>query len=180
MDLSWKLIPLFFYYSAISTGVLFYWRGTWVLLDAYLLPGKPHWSAWASLLIGILGMVICNAYLIWENKNKAIVVNTVQAVNLENHSVESSEINNNERSHNQISYAPKLFINHLCTYYFGFVVVNAWRGLWYLQDLYIVFPSKPLLSPWVSHICGVFALVVLLHFRSVLAPPYCHAKDFKL
>lgn len=179
--------------------VLFYWRGTWILLDSYLFPDQPHWSAWASLLIGMIGMILHNAYLIWLGNpvnSQTDTQNTVQEVELNS---KTSNIslklpageedmdfrsqttgtvqNDNGLRRAKLSFMKSYLINNLKTYYFGFIVVNAWRGLWYCQDLYIIFPDTPMLSPWVSHIGGIIMLMALAHFQSVLAPPYCHMPD---
>lgn len=189
MELNLNLLPLFFKYAAISTGVLFYWRGTWILLDSYLFPGQPHWSAWASLLIGMVGMIAHNLYLIWQGESA--IPMAIQEVDLDNKSITTttafpdddircgaitSVVADGVCSDN-VSVVKKYFVNTLKTYYFGFLVVNAWRGLWYCQDLYIVFPAMPMLSPWVSHICGIIILLSCAHFQSVFAPPYCHLPD---
>ena len=85
MKLSFKLFPVFLQCCAISTGVLFYWRGTWLLLDSYLFPNHPHWSAWASLLIGVFGMIIHQAYSIWSSVDDGDKSTTVvQEINLDN------------------------------------------------------------------------------------------------
>mmetsp|Transcript_17120 Transcript_17120/g.28603 ORF Transcript_17120/g.28603 Transcript_17120/m.28603 type:complete len:194 (+) Transcript_17120:155-736(+) len=185
MELIVDLIPYFIKFCIISAGVLFYWRGTWVLLDSYLFPNHPHWSAWASLIIGVLGMVIYHGILMLWRSNKQEESNKISAaqeINLDNGTMEAPL---EEKEGSVGVYVDKLswgyvkaFIrNHLSTYYFGFVVVNAWRGLWYCQDLYIVFPDTPMLSPWSSHIVGIFALIGLGYFKSVLAPPFAHFTD---
>ena len=58
----------------------------------------------------------------------------------------------------------------LHTYVLGFFVVSCWRGVWLLQDIYIL-PNDRLHSAWVSHCVGFGALTLGCHFQSVLAPP---------
>jgi hypothetical protein len=184
-------IPLFIKYSAISTGVLFYWRGTWILLDSYLFPDQPHWSAWASLLIGMLGMIVYMVYLIWVGRlDDSPQAQRVQEIDMGNTCVITTSPPDEETSSiaahvNEIipdndkkcSFMKTYLFNNIKTYYFGFLVVNTWRGLWYCQDLYIVFPNTPILSPWVSHIGGIVMLMALSHFQSVLGPPHSHMPD---
>lgn len=131
----------------------------------------------------------------WLETRPVVTQESVQEVNLDTHSVTSSPCeeaqyetvpttatadvnNNNEAPRCDLFAYIKLYLtNSIKTYYFGFVVVNAWRGLWFFQDLYIVFPDTPMLSPWISHIVGIFVLMVLSHFQSMLGPPYSYLPD---
>ena len=58
---------------------------------------------------------------------------------------------NDNDSRQYVAGYTSLLRNSIWTYVFGFIVVNAWRGLWLCQDLYIVFDELPTLSPWLSH-----------------------------
>lgn len=162
-----------------------------MLMDVYLFPGQPHWSAWASLLIGLFGMIIyhASAGLLQVTDGQSMANNrdldTVQEIDLESKSISmatspddsSRPAPTHDANTNTISYIKTYVVNNLKTYYLGFVVVNAWRGLWFCQDLYVVFPDVPRLSPWVSHLGGILLLLALSHFQSVLGPPYSHLAD---
>mmetsp|Transcript_14263 Transcript_14263/g.23725 ORF Transcript_14263/g.23725 Transcript_14263/m.23725 type:complete len:312 (-) Transcript_14263:1024-1959(-) len=64
----------------------------------------------------------------------------------------------------------------LRTYILAFLAVNCWRGLWLLQDAYLL-PSDLTLSAWTSHLLGCFVLLIVCHFQSSLAPPVTIAHD---
>ena len=42
----------------IGFAVVAFWRGSWGLMDIYLLPGNYEASFWASLLLGIAILII--------------------------------------------------------------------------------------------------------------------------
>ena len=50
-------------------------------------------------------------------------------------------------------------------------VIAFWRGVWYLQDVYLA-PGHATLSPWLSVIAGYALLLALGATRSLLAPPF--------
>ena len=43
--------------TIIAFAVICFWRGTWGLLDLYLLPGNPLWSYWISVALGLFVLV---------------------------------------------------------------------------------------------------------------------------
>jgi hypothetical protein len=69
-----------------------------------------------------------------------------------------------------------LLFSRFESYLLGFCVVNSWRGIWILQDVYLI-PSQRVLSSWVSHIIGTVMLFLLQHFKSVYAPPLVYFQD---
>jgi hypothetical protein len=190
------LIPMYIKFCVISIGVLFYWRGTWLLLDLYLFPDQPDWSAWASLVIGWVGISVHNLSLKLQqgdnnetNKN----VNDVSLkyeIDLESNSIDriaegTPTVMDDMSAAKKVQSITYAFIIGFCTnsfktYYFAFLVVNAWRGIWNCQDLYIVFESIPALSPWLSHLIGVTVLITVGYFQSVLGAPYCFDLDDKV
>lgn len=72
-------------------------------------------------------------------------------------------------------------------YVLGFLVVNCWRGVWLLQDVYILPADSNATddeagtarqhSAWVSHFVGAGVLAATAHLKSVLAPPGVQAND---
>ncbi len=41
----------------IATGVIFFWRGLWVLLDTYFLPTYPFMSCLVSMFLGLIILI---------------------------------------------------------------------------------------------------------------------------
>lgn len=147
-----------FFYSLVPVFTLFYWRGTWILIDSYLFPSNRHLSGWSSLCLGYLGLFLF--FL-------------TQYYGLTGHLY-------NDLFLSYPNYQSLLFILlRIESYFLGFFVVNSWRGLWILQDLYII-PSQPVLSSFLSHVIGVIMLYLLQHFKSVYAPPlvYFHDQEY--
>jgi hypothetical protein len=44
----------------IAFAVVSFWRGVWGLMDEYLFPYNVQMSYWASLLLGLLILIICD------------------------------------------------------------------------------------------------------------------------
>jgi hypothetical protein len=54
-----------FCYLITAPCVVMFWRGTWGLLDQYLLPDERDKSAWICLAIGTTGRVNINNHITW-------------------------------------------------------------------------------------------------------------------
>ena len=95
--------------SAIVVGplVVFYWRGTWELLNVYLFPGDQAASGWTCSAIGNVGLV-CLVYL-------------------------QEPLARWLRLDNKLHW---MFGYHLYTYVMGALNVCHWRGVWVLLDHY--------------------------------------------
>ncbi|XP_076060917.1 transmembrane protein fuseless [Oratosquilla oratoria] len=92
----------------VSPLVVGYWRGTWQLMDIYLLPGNKAMSVWTSLAIGLFcGLFFC---FLHEPMTRCF---------------------DHERR-------PQLHLLMARLYTFVFCVgcVNHWRGVWAAWDLY--------------------------------------------
>ena len=154
------LIQDFMLYATVPVFTLFYWRGTWQLCAHYLYSHDEEKSAWCSLLVGYGGMSL---FFAWQC--------LYQHTSLK----QSFDIRS---MFNEKGITPTLIflLTRIESYLVGFFVVNAWRGLWLLQNLYLLTKS-PLLSSWVSHIIGTVVLVLLLHLKSVYAPPVLFCRD---
>jgi hypothetical protein len=141
-------------YLIVPTFTLFYWRGTWMLCEVYIFPNNATHMAWSSLAIGYGGLGLFFIF---------------QYYGLVGHIYDEL-----------ILPFPKkqflLYCSRVESYFVGFCVVNAWRGLWLLQDLYLI-PSDPTLSFWISHLLGVLVLIIFQHFKSVYAPPVVYFTD---
>ena len=109
---SWRALVLFLVdnlLSALVIGplVVFYWRGTWTLLDVYLCPDDQAASGWTCSAIGNVGLV-CVVYL-----QKLLA----RWLRVDNH------------VHWIVGY-------HAYTYVLGALNVCHWRGVWVLLDHY--------------------------------------------
>jgi len=95
--------------SALVIGplVVFYWRGTWELLDVYLFPDNKEASGWTCTSVGNVGL-LCIVYL--QNPLARWL-----------------------RVDNPLHW---LLGFHLYTYVLGALNVCHWRGLWVLLDHY--------------------------------------------
>ena len=58
----------------------------------------------------------------------------------------------------------------LYNYIVAFLGVNCWRGIWLLQEVYLLEDDKKS-SAWISHVLGAILLYILLHFQSTFAAP---------
>ena len=52
----------------VGTLVVFVWRGAWTILDLYLYPHQPVWSAWASIVSTNTKSILSSLWiwLIWH------------------------------------------------------------------------------------------------------------------
>eukprot|EP00045_Choanoeca_perplexa_P001310 m.18928 g.18928 ORF g.18928 m.18928 type:complete len:197 (-) comp10864_c0_seq1:86-676(-) len=130
----------------VGLSVLFVWRGSWTLFDRYLAPDDLAASAWYSLLLGVC--IAVGAFLL-----QTFAPATFKDKSLL-HSIALRCI--------------------LLLYAIGSVAF--WRGVWYLQDVYLI-PSQPELSSWTSVAIGTVVLLCCNSFRSTLASPFFTASD---
>lgn len=47
----------------VATGVVFFWRGTWGLMDLYIFPSDPRLSYLISIAVGLLILKITHRLL---------------------------------------------------------------------------------------------------------------------
>lgn len=47
----------------VGAAIILFWRGIWNLADAYLLPGSPNLSAFASLTLGLLILILSRNFV---------------------------------------------------------------------------------------------------------------------
>ena len=109
---SCRALVLFLADNLLSTAIIaplvvFYWRGTWELLNVYLLPHDPAASGWICFVIGNIG-IVCLVYL-----QKPL----------------SRWLHVDVPLHWILGY-------HVYTYVLGFFNVCHWRGVWVLLDHY--------------------------------------------
>eukprot|EP00041_Stephanoeca_diplocostata_P018425 m.385698 g.385698 ORF g.385698 m.385698 type:complete len:324 (-) comp21011_c0_seq1:445-1416(-) len=180
-------------HSLVSIFVVFYWRGTWVMMDVYLYPNDDtvERSAWCSVAIGYGGFLLLafpdflRAYLS-SNATQEIVDESIS--NIVVASLHPSTMENNHEPH-LITPARSGGTNSLCvrgiqsfilqsiyTYLLGFIAVNAWRGIWLLLDLHFL-PDDLKASAWGCHAISVAVLLACSHLQSVFAPPVVVLSD---
>lgn len=157
------LLQDLYIYLTVPVLTLFYWRGTWLLCNHYFYSSDLETSAWCSILIGYGGSAVFFCWQFFFHSSKLSSWFDVNSA--------SSVVGGKS--------ATIWMLSRIETYLVGFLVVNAWRGIWLLQDVYLL-TGSPLLSAWTSHIVGCVCLIGLLHFKSVYAPPviYCRDSDF--
>lgn len=148
-------------YLIVPTFTLFYWRGTWLLCDHYLYPNSTTSSGLASLIIGYVGLFLffLMQYAGYIGHDYSSLIPSKSTQLCSNHSF-------------------LFYLTYFESYYIAFCVVNSWRGLWLLQDVYLM-PSQPVLSSWISHLLGVIILIIFHHFKSVYAPPAVYFTDYE-
>jgi len=147
-----------FIYVTVPVFTLFYWRGTWNLCDQYFYPNDLKASAWLSLAVGYIGAAI---FFTWQYCFYNTALKKLFDLTIRETGIVSMLL---------------LLMGRVETYVVAYFVVNAWRGLWLLQEVYLI-TEHPLLSAWVSHIIGAVCLMLLGHMQSVFAPPIIMLPD---
>ncbi|CAG0884064.1 unnamed protein product [Darwinula stevensoni] len=92
----------------IGPMVVFYWRGTWQVMDAYLMPESEGSSAWVSLGVGLL--VPLTAYLSQHHLDLYLAQKSPWPV--------------------------FAVLSRVYTAVYAFGTVSHWRGTWKLLDYY--------------------------------------------
>ncbi len=122
--------------------VVTYWRGTWNLTDMWWFPDNDLFSAFASLLMAFIGLIL------------VLLVDTVR-----------------RRWCCCLDSQPCAALSRmLLLYSYGFVSVQTWRGMWIILDDYVL-PEDALVSNLLCHFGGAGALLACSRFYSSLAPP---------
>ena len=85
-----------------------HWRGTWDLLDVYLVPSNLLYSSWASIIIGGSGCFF--GYLLQHPLGRWAYRGS------------------------RVRY---VLVSRIYLYVFSWTVLCYWRGLWNLMDLYM-------------------------------------------
>lgn len=107
------VVDVLFSTIILAPTIVTYWRGTWNLMD-YVLFADEHYSAFASLTIGIVGHMF---FTLCQDQ-------FAKSFHPDKH---------------RITY---LLFSRLYTYIYGIVCVNGWRGGWMLLDNYIPLTIK--------------------------------------
>ena len=118
--------------------VVAYWRGTWILMDT-VFTKHPDISAWVSLAFG--AFLVPSCYFLQT----------------------SFKLHLNQK--NKFIW---FFGNHIYTYVFGYGIVNLWRGVWNLLNIYT---GTGIPSCVVSFSIGTGCMLLLRCSRNLQAPP---------
>ncbi|XP_033733681.1 uncharacterized protein LOC117322849 [Pecten maximus] len=125
----------------INNMVVFFWRGSWSLLDLYLVPDSISVSGAYSFIISFSLSI---------------------PVLLGQHGVQRLSVYLHKRM-----FLLQIFVEDMFLVVAGTLAVCHWRGAWLLQNG-LLFPDNKVLSVWVSHAVGSVGLVVLFSSRSYL------------
>ncbi|XP_012280811.1 uncharacterized protein LOC105699936 [Orussus abietinus] len=118
--------------GVVGTLVVFVWRGTWIMFDMYLYPTNREYSAIGSL---VGGYALVSATFCLQPAMEYVCGRLEGLPRL-------------------ITADAFLLVSFLGT-------VNVWRGIWNSLDLWL-FPDRPELSCWITHV-GCFVFLVLLN-----------------
>jgi len=147
-DIASRIVNSFFTVFVTGAGVISYWRGTWIVMDALTMPQESDKlkSSIVSICTGYSVFVVC--YIISEFVLTA--KNLTPPFSLRCRALEQVYV-----------------------YILGFGTVNCWRGIWYIEDVYLL-PDRPVVSSLVGHFGGV-AILCLLQTSIILvcAPAGC-------
>ncbi|XP_018025733.1 uncharacterized protein LOC108681231 [Hyalella azteca] len=133
------LVDCVFTVVVVDSLVVFVWRGGWVLLDAFLYPGKPAFSAIGSLTIGALASVA--AFL-----TQALLAKVLLPLKKK-----------------WLKVAIEIFFYAFCF----FAAVNVWRGVWKSLDHFLL-PDNRYLSNWITAAAGQVVLLLCCCSNSIL------------
>lgn len=86
--------------------VVFYWRGSWMIIDIYLFPDRPELNAWISFGVGHTIMLTARS-----------IQRVMKRLNIKRKFL-------------------FFFVSRMWTYIVGFGSVNQWHGAWLLFDFY--------------------------------------------
>ncbi|XP_037870502.1 uncharacterized protein LOC101740376 isoform X3 [Bombyx mori] len=137
-DMALYVLDCVFSVSVVGSLVVFVWRGSWALLDIFILPDNLVKSLWISLALGYALVIMTFSLQVpmcWAAA--------------------------------RLRGAPRLLladVYHLVSF---FATVNVWRGVWGLLNVYF-FPDWPKFSNWCTHIVSFCLLVLLNCSNSIL------------
>ena len=152
VDICLRVIDILWSCFVVTPLVVFYWSGTWKLLDAYVLPvsatdGVPLLSSYVSLgigtAIGLSGYLVLP--LLSEHVNPQWSVKHV-------------------------------IVSRIFSYIYVFGILNFWRGVWNITDHFVGTDLR-----W-SLVCYAISKLILIALRSVsscLSSPFIVTKDHR-
>ncbi|CAB0018379.1 unnamed protein product [Nesidiocoris tenuis] len=137
-NISWYILDCVFSVCVVGTLVVFVWRGHWSLLEIYLYPGQPGKSAFASIVIGYILVIIT---FLLQPVMKYLARTLTGIIRL-------------------------LVVDiYLLISFSG--TINVWRGIWNCLNYYFL-PTMPLLSYFITHSLCFLLLVLINSSNSIL------------
>ncbi|XP_077977746.1 uncharacterized protein LOC144433312 [Glandiceps talaboti] len=127
-------------YVVVQSLVIVYWRGMWGLIDNVIRPDNLEKSAYTSLVIGY--PIIIMTHII--QYPCAII----------------------SRKAKRFSRVVQIIVEDMFWYLCSFGVLNIWRGLWYICDLYI-YPENLAISYLKTSLVGFVTLYLLQSARNL-------------
>lgn len=134
-------------FTIISTLVVLFWRGTWDLMDTYLLPGDTGHSLWLSCIVG--GTVLILLTVLQNTLNDAFTPSGKCPVTF-------------------------FVTSRLHAYVTSAMFVGLWRGGWGLMDLYLPTGS---VSSLLSAGVGILILAAAGYLSQASGPPLAVSHD---
>ncbi|XP_070578012.1 uncharacterized protein [Ptychodera flava] len=132
------ILDLIVSYFVIHSLVLCFWRGLWATLDSEFLPQDWEISTYASLAIGYGTFLLCYLLQCPARKTSRTLAN--------------------------ISFPLHVLFEDVYILIVSFAVVNVWRGLWNVCDLYIL-SDNFIISNVITAAVGTVVLYLLLAGR---------------
>ncbi|ELU16529.1 hypothetical protein CAPTEDRAFT_148107 [Capitella teleta] len=121
----------FFSSVVVWNALVLVWRGLWGLMDKHLLPEDELQSAWASVGIGTLGVLV--------NLPLQIVANLLYT--------------------RTRSFMLRVLLEEGLAILVSFATIQTWRGVWVIYDLQFL-PDSYTLSCWLTHSIGMLLLMI--------------------
>ncbi|OQV13120.1 hypothetical protein BV898_12660 [Hypsibius exemplaris] len=148
LDWLLKILDALLSICILAPLVVAYWRGTFILLEFYVIPGKEYRvvSLLTSFIIGVVGGVL---FIYLQDVFK-------------------------DYAHNTPSPIAEIMLKRVYAYVYGLVVVNHWRAVWDVLDDCTGFDFN---SGVFVFLTGVLVLMALRCFRNSLSPPVVAAAD---
>ncbi|CAH0396169.1 unnamed protein product [Bemisia tabaci] len=131
-------LDCFFSVFIIGSLLVFVWRGAWTLIDIFLFPGDPVFSAWYSLVIGYI--VVFTTFALQPVVKKLV---------------------------KKLEGFWRLCIVDAYLIFSFTGTINVWRGIWNLLSAYFI-PSSPTTAAWVCHVGCFILLILINSSNSVL------------
>ncbi|XP_070578009.1 uncharacterized protein [Ptychodera flava] len=138
IDVYLYILDLLFTVIVVGTAIVSLWRGVWTCLDNTLFPADIEMSGWTSLGIGY-GITL---FTYSTQYCTAFVTRRLKKFS-------------------------RIIFEDIYLSVVTFGIINVWRGIWYLSDVYIL-PGQVLPSGWITHCLGAVIIFVMGVGRSLL------------
>ncbi|EDQ92743.1 uncharacterized protein MONBRDRAFT_35394 [Monosiga brevicollis MX1] len=154
--------------------LLNYRRGAWQLLELKLMPDDPVRSAWVSIGIGVVIFTLFFVDQVVRREHGRASLVLLNGLTYSANSVPATS-HIPVRSPRPPTLHESIFHTFLLVLV-GFATICYWRGLWDLQDLYIM-PDRPVQSNVLSLMVGLVGLFFMRSLRSTHGQPFLNSVD---